>query len=279
MHRGKTLTVVMPAYNEEANIAAAVKSFLDIRVVDEVLVVNNDSTDRTEEEAHNAGARVVRETKRGYGYASRRGLIEANSDFVAIVEPDGTFRASDIYKFLPYITEFDAVFGSRTSRSCIWEGANMGFALRIGNVLVAKLLEYLHDGPCLTDVGCTYKMFTRQAITAVKDYFTVGESHFSPELMLLCIRRKLRIVEIPLHYQPRVGESKITGDIKKAIKLGLVMVGLILKYRLKHIPVASRTILETDAPMQTNRRVLSSQRPSGSLHQPRSDSIYRSPDL
>ena len=53
---------------------------------------------------------------------------------------------------------------------------------------------------------------------------------------MLCIRRKLRIVEIPLHYQSRVGQSKITGDIKKAVRLGFVMIGLILKYRLKHIP-------------------------------------------
>lgn len=236
MYYGKTLTIVMPAYNEEANIAMAVKSFLDVPEVDEVLVVNNNSTDKTKEEAAKAGAHVIDEFNQGYGYACRRGLIEADSDFIAIVEPDGTFRPTDLYKFFTYITEFDAVFGSRTNRSCIWDGANMKWALRMGNVLVAKLLEYLHNGPCFTDVGCTYKMFTRPAVDAVKDYFTVGKSHFSPELMMLCIRRKLRVVEIPLHYQSRVGQSKITGDIQKAVKLGFVMIGLIFKYRLKHIP-------------------------------------------
>lgn len=236
MYYGKTLTVVMPAYNEQSNIATAVKTFLDIPEVDEVLVVNNNSSDNTREEALKAGARVVDEFSQGYGFACRRGLIEADGDLIAIVEPDGTFRPSDLYKFFPYITDFDVVFGSRTNRACIWDGANMDWALRIGNVLVAKLLEYLHNGPCLTDVGCTYKMFNRQAIEAVKDYFSVGKSHFSPELMMLCIRRKLRVVEIPLHYQSRVGQSKITGDIKKAIKLGFVMIGLICKYRFKRIP-------------------------------------------
>jgi len=239
MYQDMTLAVVMPAYNEESNIAAAVKAFLAIREVDEVIVVDNNSTDRTGEEARTAGARVLKETNQGYGYACRRGLIEADSDLVVIVEPDGTFRASDLYKFFPYVTEFDAVFGSRTNTSCIWEGANMWFALRLGNVIVAKLLEYMHNGPCLTDVGCTYKIFTRQAIEATKDYFTVGKSHFSPELMILCICRKLRVVEIPLHYQPRVGHSKITGDLKKAIKLGLVMIGLICKYRFQRIPTAA----------------------------------------
>ena len=78
-------------------------------------------------------------------------------------------------------------------------------------------------------------MFTREAIAAVQESFTVGKSHFSPELMILCIRRKLRCVEIPVHYGPRIGESKITGDIRKAVKLGLIMIGLIGKYRLKRI--------------------------------------------
>jgi len=239
MYQNMTLAVVMPAYNEELNIGTAIKAFLAIPEVDEILVVDNNSTDRTGEEARAAGAHVVKETEQGYGYACRRGLIEAETDLIVIVEPDGTFRASDLYKFLPYITEFDAVFGSRTNTSCIWEGANMWFALRLGNVVVAKLLEYMHNGPCLTDVGCTYKMFTRQAIEATKEYFTIGKSHFSPELLILCIRRKLRVVEIPLHYQARVGSSKITGDVMKAIKLGFVMIGLICKYRFKRIPAAA----------------------------------------
>jgi hypothetical protein len=72
----------------------------------------------------------------------------------------------------------------------------MGFALRYGNVVVAKMLEYLHNGPCLSDVGCTFKMFTREAIAAVQDYFTVGKSHFSPELMILCIRRRPVLISI-----------------------------------------------------------------------------------
>jgi glycosyltransferase involved in cell wall biosynthesis len=248
MYYGKTLSVVLPAYNEEANIAMAVKSFLDLPEVDEVLVVNNNSTDKTKEGALSAGARVVDEFNQGYGFACRRGLTEARGDFIAIVEPDGTFRPSDLYKFFPYITEFDAVFGSRTNRACIWEGANMNWALRMGNVAVAKFLEYLHNGPCFTDVGCTYKMFTREAIDAVKDYFTVGKSHFSPELMMLCIRRKLRVVEIPLHYQCRIGQSKITGELHKAVRLGFVMIGLILKYRFKHIPVLADVSLRPRVP-------------------------------
>jgi hypothetical protein len=134
----------------------------------------------------------------------------------------------------------------------------MGFPLRYGNVVVAKILEYLHNGPCLSDVGCTFKMFTREALAAVQEYFTVGKSHFSPELMILCIRRKLRCVEIPVHYGPRIGESKITGDIRKAIKLGLVMTGLICKYRFRRIlplrlpPAKAIEIHAEDCPRVSN---------------------------
>ncbi len=118
MYRDMTLTVVMPAYNEEPNIAAAVKAFLVIPEVDEILVVNNNSTDRTDQEARGAGARVVLETRQGYGYACQRGLIEADSDLVVIVEPDGTFRASDLYKFFPYVTEWCEHVVCSATRQC-----------------------------------------------------------------------------------------------------------------------------------------------------------------
>ena len=96
-------------------------------------------------------------------------LNSAIGDYIVITESDGTFRASDLPKFLAYAGEFDAVFGTRTAKSCIWEGSNMGLFLRYGNCAVAKLLEYLHNGPCLTDVGCTYKMFSRAALNRVTE--------------------------------------------------------------------------------------------------------------
>ena len=133
----------MPAYNEESFILRAVQDFKAIPEVDEVIVVDNNSTDRTVKLAAQGGAVVLRETQQGYGYASRTALLAATGDLVFIVEPDGTFRAQDLYKFLPYAGEFDAVLGTRTSKSCIWAGANMGWFLRYGNVAVAKLLEYL----------------------------------------------------------------------------------------------------------------------------------------
>jgi len=181
---------------------------------------------------------VVSESRQGYGFASRRALESATGDLVIITESDGTFRANDLYKFLSYAGEFDVVFGTRTSKSCIWEGSNMGPFLRYGNCVVAKLLEYLHNGPCLTDVGCTYKLLTRSALAHLAPLFTVGASHFSPELMILAIRSRLSCVEVPVHYQPRVGTSKITGNRWKAFRLGLRMIAMTIRYRFKEVPRA-----------------------------------------
>ena len=236
MYKGNSVSVVMPAYNEAEGIAKAVRDFLAIPEVDEVVVADNNSRDGTGELAARAGARVVSEVRQGYGFASRRALESATGDIVVIVESDGTFRATDIYKFLPYAEDFDVVFGTRTAKSCIWQGSNMGHFLRYGNCAVAKLLEYLHNGPCLSDVGCTYKLLWRDALGRIRQRFTVGGSQFSPELMIIALRSGLRCVEIPVHYQPRLGTSKITGSFRKAFRLGLQMIVMIVQYRFKRIP-------------------------------------------
>ena len=231
MYKGKKVSVVMPAYNEEEYIAKAVKEFSSIPEVDEVIVVNNNSTDRTKELAIKAGAIVVDEEKQGYGYACQRALKEASGDLIILVEPDGTFSAHDIEKFLAYSNDFDFVIGSRTSKEMIHEGANMGKFLKWGNWALAKMIEVLFNGPSLTDVGCTYRLIKRDALEKIKDKFTVGGSHFSPEMMILAIRSRIPMIEIPVNYKERKGSSKITGRKWAAFKLGLRMIKLILSYR------------------------------------------------
>jgi len=230
MWNKKKISVVLPTYNEEKNIRKAVNDFIATGVVDEVVIVNNNSKDRTEEEAKKTKARIVNEKNQGYGWAVRRGLYEAKGDYVFTCEPDGTFVAKDIFKFLSYVDEFDVIFGTRTSKACIWESANMGWFLRIGNAAVAKMLEYLHNGPSLTDVGCTFKFIKKDALKKIIRKFTVGGSYFSPEFMILCLKNKLKCVEIPVNYRGRIGESKITGSFTKALRLGIIMIFLILGY-------------------------------------------------
>jgi glycosyltransferase involved in cell wall biosynthesis len=231
MWKGKKISVVLPAYNEEKNIRKAVDGFFKTGVVDEVVVVNNNSKDKTFEEARKTKAKIVNELNQGYGWSLRRGLYEARGDYIFTCEPDATFVAEDIFKFLAYSEEFDVIFGTRTSKSLIWDGANMGWFLRMGNTAVAKLLEYLHNGPCLTDVGCTFKFIKKESLKKIQKKFTVGKSHFSPEFMILCLRNGLKCVEIPVNYRGRVGESKITGSFWKAWNLGWKMIFMIIGYK------------------------------------------------
>jgi glycosyltransferase involved in cell wall biosynthesis len=230
---GRQVSIVFPAYNEEAGIAAAVRDFLACPVVDEVVVVDNNSRDRTAGLAAEAGARVVTEPRQGYGNALRRGLREARGDYVVLAEPDGTFVGRDVLKLLAYAADFDMVMGTRTTQELIWREANMGWFLRVGNVAVAKLLQYLFGGPSLSDCGCTMRLIRREAADRIQDRLTVGSSHFLPEMVVLALLDGLRIIEVPVNYRGRLGESKITGSFKTTLRVGFNMISLILSYRLR----------------------------------------------
>jgi glycosyltransferase involved in cell wall biosynthesis len=232
MYGDKRVSVVLPAYNEELHIRRAVDDFFLPGVVDEVVVVNNNSRDRTAEEAAMTQARVVNEPSQGYGHALRRGLREATGDLVILAEPDGTFVGRDVLKLLAYSEDFDMVCGTRTTRELIWAQANMGWFLRVGNWAVAKLIQVLHAGPSLTDCGCTLRLIRRPALEQISGRLTVGGSHFLPEMVILALKGGLRVIEVPVNYRGRVGESKITGTFKGALITGSRMIALVLRYRV-----------------------------------------------
>lgn len=232
MWQGQRVSVILMTYNERDSIRATIEGFYATGVVDEVLVVNNNAAPGTAEEVALTPARQVLEPRQGYGWASRRGLAEATGELLVLAEPDGTFRPADIVKLLAYSEECDAVFGSRTTRQLIWSGANMGAFLKWGNWAVAKLVEVLFNTSHLSDVGCTYKLLRRPLAEQLLPHFTVGDSHFGPELMLRVITSGARFVEVPVNYLPRVGQSAVTGDLCKAFVLGTQMIAFILRYRL-----------------------------------------------
>jgi glycosyltransferase involved in cell wall biosynthesis len=232
MYREKRVSVVFPAYNEEENIKTAIEDFFKCSFVDEIVVVDNNSKDRTKEEIKKTEAKYIFENKQGYGNALQRGLREATGDYIITSEPDGTFVGKDVEKLLIYSWDADAVFGTRTYKGMIGVGANMGWFLRLGNVFVAKLMEYMFKGPCLTDVGCTMKLIKRNVLEKIQDKFTIGTSHFSPEFMVLCLKNNIRTVEVPLNYGTRIGTSKITGTFWNSFKLGWIMIGLLFSYKL-----------------------------------------------
>jgi hypothetical protein len=235
MWRGKRVSVVLMTYAEATSIRRVIVDFLGTHVVDEVVVVNNNAQAGTSEQVALTPAREVHEARQGYGYATRRGLAEASGDLIVLAEPDGTFVAQDILKLLAYSADFDAVFGTRTTRHLIWRGANMSMPLKWGNWAVAKLMSVLFRTCHLSDVGCTYKLFTRDTVECVLPQLTIAGSQLGPEIMLRTILSGRRYVEVPVNYMPRVGVSSVTGQMRKAVWLGIQMVALILKIRIQTI--------------------------------------------
>jgi glycosyltransferase involved in cell wall biosynthesis len=230
--RDKTVSVVLPTYNEKDSIYRVIQDFVETEVVDEVLVVNNNAAPGTSEQVARTSAREVFEPRQGYGFAIQHGLREAAGEYLVVCEPDGTFLPRDIYKLLAFSDDFDVVYGSRTARMFIWRGANMGLFLRWGNWAVAKMMEFLFNATNLTDVGCTMRLINRPALKVIQPYFRVGGSAFGPEMMLLSLLHGLRVIQIPVNYLPRIGESAVTGDVRKTVLLGLWMVSLVWRYRV-----------------------------------------------
>ena len=232
MWNGRSLAVVLPTYNEKDSIAQCIREFEALGLVDDIIVVNNNAATGTSEEVASTGAREVIETQQGYGAAIQRGLREADTDLIAVCEPDGTFNPADLHKLLAYATECDFVVGSRTVSTFIWHGANMNWFLQIGNWFVAKMIEVLFNTTSLSDVGCTFRVLTRECVEELTPSFHNTESAFGLEMLLLAVVRRIKVFQIPVNYRPRVGQSSVTGDFDKTLRLGFLMMWMVVKTRL-----------------------------------------------
>jgi glycosyltransferase involved in cell wall biosynthesis len=230
---GRSLSVVLPTYNEKDSIAKVIKGFEALGVVDEILVVDNNAAPGTSEEVATTSAREVTETRQGYGAAIQRGLREVDTDLICICEPDGTFNPEDLFKLLAFTAECDVVVGSRTVSNFIWEGANMGWFLQWGNWAVAKIIEVLFNTSYLSDVGCTFRVVSREQAKMILAKARVEGSHFGLEMLMLSVIMRARIVQVPVNYHPRVGQSSVTGHLGKAVFLGLKMLGMVIAMRLR----------------------------------------------
>ena len=233
MWNDNTVSVVLMTYAERDSIRNVIDGFFATGLVDEVLVVDNNAQDGTREEVAQTRARLVHEPRQGYGHATRRGLVEASGDLIVLAEPDGTFLPDDLIKLLAYSNNCDAVFGTRTTRELIWAGANMSGLLRWGNWAMAKLVEVLFNTTHLSDMGCTYRLWRRDTARRIADRMTVGESHAGAEVLVLTIALGARFVEVPVNYLPRVGRSSVTGSPVEAVRVGLRMLELVLRSRLR----------------------------------------------
>ncbi|MHA1917987.1 MAG: glycosyltransferase family 2 protein [Candidatus Ranarchaeia archaeon] len=227
MYKGKSVSLIIPAYNEEKGLPITLKDFQTRKEIDEIIVIDNNSKDGTSEVAKRMKAKVFLEKKQGYGWALRKGLKEAKGDLIILTEADATFKAKDIPRLLEETNNFNFVIGTRTNENWIESGANMGLFLTIGNIFIAKILGLIYGCLHLTDVGCTYRVFTRGILNLIINRLKGQGANLSPEMMVEALRVGAKIKEIPVNYGNRIGEAKITVSKSKAFKNGLDMLWIV----------------------------------------------------
>jgi hypothetical protein len=231
---GETLdsqvTVVLTAYNDEDGIGVAVRDFREHPSVKRVIVVSNNSSDRTFENAEAAGAIVYNETKPGYGQCVYRCFQEAlkceDASIVVLCEGDRTFRARDIDKFLTYLPHAEIVNGTRIVEQLRAYDTQLNTFMYYGNFFVGKLLEIKHLGHgTFTDVGTTYKVMRREALERLFPYLNPNINlEFNAYFLDTALRTGTIVVECPVTFHPRVGLSK-GGNVntRRAMAVGLRM--------------------------------------------------------
>ena len=233
MWNDQRISLVMPTYREKDSIRDCVTKFLETGIFDEIVIVDNNAEKGTLEAISDLGVIVTHEKNQGYGAAIKKGLRQASGDIVILCEPDGTFTPADVFKLLSYSKECDVVFGSRTVQAFIWGDANMGLFLRWGTWAVAKYLEVLFNTSYMSDVGCTFRLLNRKSVNFINSLTLSDKSSYGLEIQVAVVQSKqLKYVQIPVNYGTRVGESTITGEVSKSIKLGLRMILIITKQRL-----------------------------------------------
>lgn len=233
MYKSKNVSLVLPAFNEEKAIEKTIREFQKVDIFDEIIVVDNNSSDKTSQIAKKCGVIVVSEKRQGYGYALRRGYSEANSDLIISCDVDGTYDANDVKYLLKLSNKYDFVFGSRPRAKKQWlRGSNMTFIRRFTNRLISSFINILFGGKSLTDLGCTFRLMNKKSYLKIKDYFHIGGAHFQPELTILALINGVSITEVPVHYKERIGESKLSGTFSQGFKLAWRMLALIFWYKL-----------------------------------------------
>jgi glycosyltransferase involved in cell wall biosynthesis len=204
MYRDKTITVVIPCYNEEEGIARVIPALPDC--VDEIIVVDNNSTDRTAEVARNLGARVVHELRKGYGAAYKAGLTAVTSDITVTMDGDGTYPMEEIERCVDYLLDKDLDFVS-ASRFPLKNPAAMNFSNKVGNGLLtfASLMLFFKG---IKDSQSGMWIF-KSSIYPLLGPRSDGMP-FSEEIKIAAIRRpEVRFDECHINYHPRIGEVKL----------------------------------------------------------------------
>ena len=223
------IRVIIPAFNEEASIAKVISEIPDS--VSEIVVVSNNSTDNTVANAIKAGATVLTETNKGYGYACLRGIdyISKQSkkpEIIVFIDGDYSDYPEELDNLVKPILDqdMDLVIGARTKE--LREPGSMTPQQVFGNWLATFLMKLIF-GAKFTDLGPFRAIKYDRLMQLQMEDKTYG---WTVEMQLKAIRNKLRYTEVPVRYKKRIGVSKVSGTIKGTIFAGIKILAWIFKY-------------------------------------------------
>ena len=223
------VSVVIPAYNEQDAIAKVIGG-LPPRLVNEVIVVDNGSTDATASRAREAGARVVKEDRRGYGAACYAGFMAAGeASVIVFLDGDNSDDPAELPLLLAPVRngQADLVIGSRLSGS--FQPGAMPPHARMGNWLIARLMRSAYRVK-ITDIG-SFRAIRREVLSSLcMEQMTFG---WPVEMLVKAARRGARIVEVPVSYRKRIGVSKVSGTVKGTILTAYYMLWIPLRYIIR----------------------------------------------
>ena len=226
------IKVIIPAFNEEDSIGKVICEIPDI--VDEVIVVNNCSTDKTEAVAKKAGVTVLTESRKGYGYACLKGMNylenqDIKPEIVVFLDGDYSDYPNELIKLVAPIIEndIDFVIGARVKH--LREANSMTPQQVFGNWLATTLMKLMF-GAKFTDLGPFRAIKYHKLLELEMIDKTYG---WTVEMQLKSLKRNFTYIEVPVKYKQRIGTSKVSGTIKGTIFAGFKILGWIFKYTFK----------------------------------------------
>ena len=236
------ICVIIPTFNEEQIVKSVIDDYRDQKNVHEIIVIDNNSTDKTVEISKSCGVRVIeKESNKGLADSIIVGLnefLKSDANIVTITECDGTFSGSDMEKMIPYLVNCDMVIGTRQVQVLTEKGNQNSMFYVWGNYFLAKLIQIKYFSLTnlgiveLTDVGCLYRCIRKDSLEKIKAELNNTEAKkirdnpnnglIANFLTMVGIENNLKIVEIPITFKKRIGISKSGANRKsKAINYGL----------------------------------------------------------
>ncbi|MFH1756373.1 MAG: glycosyltransferase family 2 protein [Candidatus Latescibacterota bacterium] len=204
MHRNMKISVVIPCYNEEEGIQHVIQTLPEC--VDEVVVVDNNSTDRTAELAKANGAKVVFEKRKGYGAAYKAGLPAVSGDVTITMDGDGTYPSEQIPELVDHLIDTQLDFIS-AARFPLQNPKAMNFSNKVGNMVLTIAMLVLY-GKNIKDSQSGMWIYKSEVYKRLN--VTSNGMPFSEEIKIEAIRAKdVRFGEYRVNYHPRIGEVKL----------------------------------------------------------------------